>query len=84
MSDSEQKSLGHDLVKTFRESLARGFRPTDLLQSKLVDEINPHYKDMSLRYQIGESVDLPLLKDAICVTWLLMKAVHQQCTTKYE
>jgi hypothetical protein len=28
MSDTEQKALGHDLVKAFHESLARGFRPT--------------------------------------------------------
>ncbi|MGO8740397.1 hypothetical protein [Rhodoblastus sp.] len=84
MSDAEQKDLGHDLVKAFQESLARGFCPTHLLQSKLADEINPHYKDMSLRYQIGVSVDLPLLKDAIDVTWSLMEALHQQSTAKYK
>jgi hypothetical protein len=84
MSDAEQKALGHDLVKAFQESLARGFCPTHPLQSKLADEINPHYKDMSLRYQIGASVDLPLLKDAIYVTQLLMDALHQQSAAKYK
>jgi hypothetical protein len=84
MSDAEQKALGHDLVKAFHESLARGFCPTHPLQSKLAGEINPHYKDMSLRYQIGVSVDLPLLKDAIYVTQLLMGALHQQSTAKYK
>jgi hypothetical protein len=84
MSDAEQKALGHDLVKAFQESLARGFCPTHPLQSKLADEINPHYKDMSLRYQIGVSVNLPLLKHAIPVTGLLMEALHQQSTAKYK
>ena len=46
MSDAEQKALGHDLVKAFRKSLARGFCQTHPLQSKLADEINPHYMDI--------------------------------------
>ena len=84
LSEAEQKALGHDLVKAFRESVARGFRPTHPLQSKLADEINPHYKDMSLRYQIGMSLDLPLLNDAISVAWSLMEALHQQSTGQYR
>ena len=84
MSDAEQKALGHDLVKAFQESIAQGFCPTHPLQSKLADEINPHYKDMSLRYQVGVSVDLPSLKDAIDVTWSLMEALHQQSAAKYK
>lgn len=84
MSEPEQKDIGHDLVKAFQECLARGFRPTHPLQSTLADKINPHYKDMSLRYQIGVSVDLPLLKDAISVTRSLMDALHHQSTTKYR
>jgi hypothetical protein len=84
MSDAEQKALGHDLVKAFQESLARGFRPTHPLQSTIADELNPHYKDMSLRYQVGGSVSLPPLKDAIEVTQLLMFALHQQSTAKYK
>jgi hypothetical protein len=83
-TDAEQKALGHDLVKAFQESIARGFCPTHPLQSKLADEINPHYKDMSLRYQIGTSVNLPLLDDAIMVTGLLMQALHLQSTAKYR
>jgi hypothetical protein len=71
-------------VKAFQESLARGFRPTHPLQSKLADEINPHYKDMSLRYQIGMSANLPLLEDAINVTPSLMQALHLQSTAKYR
>jgi hypothetical protein len=39
---------------------------------------------MSLQYQIGVSVDLPVLKDVIDVTWLLMEALHQQSTAKYK
>lgn len=84
MSDAEQKALGHDLVKAFQESIARGFAPTHPLQSKLADEINPHYKYMSLRYQIGVSVNLPLLKDAINVISLLVQALYLQSTAKYR
>jgi hypothetical protein len=85
ISDAEQKDLGHELVKAFQESLARGFRPTDPLQSKLADEINPHYKDMRrLRYQIGVSANLPLLEDAINVTSSLRQALSLQSTAKYR
>jgi len=84
MSEAEQIALGHDLVKAFQESFARGFRPTHPLQSKLADEMNPHYKDMSLRYQLGESANLPLLADAINVTHLLIEALFLQSTAKYR
>ena len=84
MSEAEQIALGHDLVKAFQESFARGFRPTHPLQSKLADEMNPHYKDMSLRYQLGESANLPLLADAINVTHLLIEALFLQSTAKYK
>jgi hypothetical protein len=84
MSDAEQKALGHDLVKAFQDSLARGFRPTHPLQSKLADEINPRYKDMSLRYQTGVSANLPLLENAINVTSSLVQALHLQSTAKYR
>jgi len=78
----EQKALGHDLVKAFQESIARGFCPTHQLQWELANDINPHYKDMSLRYQIGTSVDLPRLDHAICVTNLLLQALYLQSTAK--
>ena len=84
MSEAEQIALGHDLVKAFQESLARGFSPTHPLQSKLADEINPRYKDMSLRYQIGVSANLPLLADAIDVTFSLLQVLHLQATAKYR
>jgi hypothetical protein len=84
MSDAEQKALGHDLVKAFQESVVRGFSPTHALQSRLADEINPHYKDMSLRYQIGGGADLPLLQDAINVTSSLMQALYHQSTARYR
>ena len=84
MSEAEQIALRHDLVKAFQESCARGFRPTHPLQSKLADEINPHYKDMSLRYQIGVSADLPLLEDAINATYSLVQALYHQSTAKYR
>lgn len=84
MSDAEQKALGHDLVKAFQEAVTQGFRPTHPLQSRLADEVNPYYKDMSLRYQIGVSVNLPLLENAINVTSLLMQALHLQATAKYR
>jgi hypothetical protein len=84
MTETEQKALGHDLVKAFQDALARGFRPTHPLQSNLADEINSHYKDMSLRYQIGVSANLPLLEDAITVTSLLMQALYFQATAKYR
>ena len=84
MSDAEQKALGHDLVKAFQEALARGFKQMHPLQSKLADAINPHYKDMSLRYQIGVSANLPLLQDAINVTESLIQALFHQSTAKYR
>jgi len=46
--------------------------------------MNPHYKDMSLRYQLGESANLPLLADAINVTHLLIEALFLQSTAKYR
>ena len=84
MSEAEQIALGHDLVKAFQESCARGFRPTHPLQSKLAAEINPHYKDMSLRYQNGVSANLPPLADAIDVAQLLIEALYLQSTAKYR
>lgn len=84
MSEAEQKGLNHDLVKAFDQSIIRGFCPTHPLQSQLAKDLNPHYKDMSLRYQNGISVDLPLLQDAIDVTWSLMNALWLQSVTHYK
>ena len=84
MSEAEQIALSHDLVKAFQESCARGFRPTHPLQSTLAAEINPHYKDMSLRYQNGLGVNLPPLADAIRVAQLLIEALYIQSTAKYS
>lgn len=41
-------------------------------------------EDMSLRNQVGTSVNLPLLGDAINVAELLMRALYIQCTEKYR
>ena len=84
MSEAEQKTFQHDLVRAFDAALARGFKPSHPLQLALAKEINPHYKDMSLRYQVGTSVNLPLLGDAINVAELLMRALYIQCTEKYR
>jgi hypothetical protein len=83
MLEAEQKGIAHDLIKAFEASLTCGFRPTYPLQSQLIDALNPHYKDMSLRYQIGTSVELPLLRDAIVVTESLTFALYDQSTAKY-
>ncbi|MGH7112157.1 MAG: hypothetical protein ACREFK_17245 [Stellaceae bacterium] len=84
MSEAQQKAFQHDLVCTFKAALARGFNPPHVLLEALVNEINPHYKDMSLRYQIGTSVNLPPLEDAIVATRLLLHTLYIQCTTKYR
>jgi hypothetical protein len=84
MSEAEQMALRHDLVRAFDAALARGFKPSHPLQLTLAKEINPHYKDMSLRYQNGTSVSLPPLEDAIYMTRLLLNDINIQCTEKYQ
>jgi hypothetical protein len=84
MSEAEQIALRHDLVRAFDAALACGFKPSHPLQQTLAKEINPHYKDMSLRYQNGTSVSLPPLKDAIYMTRLLLNDIYIQCTEKYR
>jgi hypothetical protein len=84
MNEAQQRTLQHDLVKAFEVALANGFDPPHILLGTLVSEINPHYKDMSLRYQIGTGVSLPPLKDAIGATQLLLHTLRTQCVAKYR
>lgn len=62
MSELKRKALGHDLIKAFDTALSCGFVPSDPRYQMLVTEINPGYKDMSFRYQIGTSVVFRNLK----------------------
>jgi hypothetical protein len=84
MDEAQQRALGHDLVRTFEAALAGGFKSPHVLLAALVNEIGPHYKDMSLRYQIGTGVNLPPLEDAIGATQLLLNTLYTQCTAKYR
>jgi hypothetical protein len=84
MTEAEQKRIGHDLVAAYQETVARGFKSSHPLQPNLCSEINPYYKDMSLRYQIGVSANLPELEDAIRVARSLMHDLYTQCTVKYR
>jgi len=78
MSETKQRALNHDLVKAFETAVRCGFKPTHKLQERLVRDLDPHYKDMSLRYSAGTSVELLRLPQAIPVTRLLLYDLHTQ------
>lgn len=78
-SEKEQRDLGHDLLRSYQLAVARGLRPSHPLQARLIDELSPPFKDMSLRYLRGEWIDLPSISEAIGVTRMLLLDVHEQC-----
>jgi hypothetical protein len=84
VSEAQQIAIGHNLEKAFSEAVRLRFMPPHPAQGAFVKELNPHYKDMSLRYQIGESVSLPELRNAIAITDLLIGALLLQCAAKYR
>lgn len=83
MSEAQQRRLGHDLADAFRQAVSHGFKPSHPLQEALAVELSPHYKDMSLRYQIGASLDLPVVKDVIEVARSLIHDLYVQTRVKY-
>jgi hypothetical protein len=84
VSETQQIAIGHNLEKAFYEAVRLGFMPKHPAQERFVKELNPHYKDMSLRYQVGDSVVLPELRDAIAITDSLIGALLLQCAAKYR
>jgi hypothetical protein len=82
MDEGGQRKLGHDL-EAFREAVAHGFKLGNPFQEKLAGEISPHYKDMSFRYQIGTSVNLPAMQDMIGVARSLVHDLYMQTRAKY-
>ena len=78
MSEEGQIALRHDLVKAFNKALEAGFQPPHAAVEALIVELNPHHKDMSLRYLTGTSIDLPEIAQAIVVVGWLLKALHEQ------
>ena len=78
-SEKEQRDLGHDLSKAYQAALDRGFKPSNAYSGWIIEEITPHFKDMSLRYLIGGEVQLPSISHAIGLTRILIVDVHEQC-----
>ena len=78
-SEKEQRDVGHDLLKAYHHACAQSFRSSHPLQLPLIEELNPHFKDMSLRYLTGEWIELPGISEAIAVTRFLILDVHEQC-----
>lgn len=78
LSEKDQFYLRHDLVKAFELAVAAGFKPRHPAVEMLIRELNPHHKDMSLRYLTGTSVDLPKIEDSIVVVGWLLQDLHEQ------
>ena len=78
-TEKEQRDVGHDLRKAYELAVAQGYRSSSSLQVRLIEAINPHFQDMSLRYLSGEWIELPGIPEAIDVARLLLLDVHEQC-----
>ena len=74
--EKDQKAVGHDLWQAFLLAVDKGFKPSNAFSAWLIREINPHYKDMSLRYLVGGAVELPPLPQAIAITRMLMAVIY--------
>ena len=79
MSENGQRALGHDLAETYRTAVIQGFRSSHPAQAALIDQLSPHFSDMSLRYLTGEWVHLPGIPGAIAAAQSLLLDVHEQC-----
>jgi len=77
-SEKEQRGLRHDLLAAFRLAQSRGFVPSHPAQEQLIVELNPHFKDMTLRYVEGTVIELPPIEAAIQVVWMLLRELHEQ------
>lgn len=79
LEKEQQHEIRHDLSEAYCRAINRGFQPSHPLQKPLVDDLTPHFKDMSLRYLTGEWIELPSISEAIGVARLLILDVHEQC-----
>jgi hypothetical protein len=77
-SEREQLDLRHDLMMAFSRAREHGFNPSHPAQEDVIAELNPHYKDMSLRYLTGTSVELPEVRNSLAIVRALVFDLHTQ------
>lgn len=72
------KNIGHDLSKAFTMAVARGFKSSHPAIQKLVDEVSPRHKNMSLRYIEGDTVQLMKITTALGLSECLLYDLTKQ------